>query len=88
MELTVTTAQSWVIIITSLTTAIVAIITAWKVNAVHTLVNSAATEQRAEIAMLRNIIAVKQTEAAIAESTRTTLAAQTATSQMSKQVQE
>ena len=61
-------------IIVALTTAITTIIAALKVNAVHKLVNSAATEQRQEIATLRNIIATKQMESEIAEKTRIALA--------------
>jgi hypothetical protein len=50
-----------------------------KIDQVHTLVNNAATEQRAEIAMLRSIIATKTMEASIAEGARQTLASEAAT---------
>lgn len=45
-----------------------------KTDEVHTLVNATATEQRAEIAMLRNLLTAKQMEASIAESARVALA--------------
>lgn len=61
-------------IIVALTTAVTTIIAALKVNTVHKLVNSAATEQKTEIATLRNIIAAKVMEADMAEKTRIALA--------------
>ena len=61
-------------IIVAMTTAVTTIIAALKVNSVHKLVNSAATEQKNEIATLRNIIAAKVMEADIAEKTRIALA--------------
>lgn len=71
-------AQAWVIIITSLSTAIVAIVTAWKVNAVHTLVNSQATADKAKIDLLQNLLVAKQMELQTHEAARAMLAQGTA----------
>lgn len=67
-----------VTIIVAITTAITAIITALRLNTVHKLVNSSATEQKSEIATLRNIIAAQQMESQMAEKTRIALAVEAA----------
>ena len=78
--------QSWVTIIASLATAIVAIITAWKVKStgtkvdeVHLLVNSQATADKAKIELLQSILVAKQLEVDAAERARASLAKSTAT---------
>jgi hypothetical protein len=71
-------AQAWVVIALGVSTAIVGIITAIKVQGVHKLVNSAMTEERVENALLRSMITAKNLEMQMAEDTRKTLAAQVA----------
>lgn len=71
-------AQAWALIIASVATAIVSIVTAWKVNAVHTLVNSQATADRAKIDLLQNLLIAKQVEIEAHERVRQALAQGTA----------
>lgn len=73
-----TTLDFWLVLIPVITTSVVGIITALKVQKVHTLVNSAMTEQKVENAMLRNLLTAKQMEIDSAEKTRAVLASVTA----------
>lgn len=68
----------WLVLIPVITTSVVGIITALKVQKVHTLVNSAMTEQKVENAMLRNLLTAKQIEIDSAEKARVALASVTA----------
>lgn len=68
-------AQAWTVIIVGVGTAIVGIVTAFKVTTVHKIVNSAATAAETEIRVLRSILAAKQIEISTAEQTRKDLAA-------------
>lgn len=88
-------AQAWVVITGVISTGLIGIINAMKahniqeiqkrvienVDKVHVLVNSTAEKQRLEIETLRSLLAAKQLEASMAESTRTTLAAEHAEQQ-------
>lgn len=57
---------------------IIGIINAGKTRQVHTLVNSAMAEQKAENAALKSLIVAQKLEAAAAEQTRKILAVETA----------
>lgn len=74
MDITTNSLQFWLVLIPVITTSVVAIITAMKVQKVHTLVNSAMTEQKVENAMLRNLLTAKQVEIDSAERARIALA--------------
>lgn len=67
-------AQAWTVIVVGLGTALVGIVTAWRVQVVHKIVNSAATAAETEIRVLRSILAAKQIEISTAEQTRKDLA--------------
>lgn len=70
-----TQAQAWVAIIVGLTTAIVTVVTAFKVGRVHTLVNSNLTAKETEITLLRSMLVGAKMQADMAEQVRSTLAA-------------
>ena len=73
-------AQSWTLIIATITTSIITIVTAFKVGKVHSLVNSAMTQEKAENALLRAMLTAKQIEIESSEKTRLALAKVTAES--------
>lgn len=70
--------QFWLVLIPVITTSIVGIITALKVRQVHTLVNSAMTQEKAENTLLRGMLVTKQLEIDTAERVRSALATATA----------
>lgn len=70
--------EFWLVLLPVITTSIVAVITALKVQKVHTLVNSAMTEQKVENAMLRGLLTTKQMEIDNAEKARAILATEAA----------
>lgn len=72
-NITLHDAQVMAILITSMCSGIVAIITALKIKQVHTLVNSAMAQEKAENTLLRSILTAKQLEIDNAEKTRVTL---------------
>lgn len=70
-------AKNWMLVLTTLVTAIVAVITALRVKTVHTLVNSAMTQQKAENSVLQAMLVAKQLEIDAMEKVRLALAAST-----------
>lgn len=72
--MTLPEAQAWCLIITTTTTAVGIIAALFGIGKVHTLVNSAMTQEKAENTLLRSMLVVKQLEIDMAEKTRTDLA--------------
>lgn len=86
--MTLSDAQSWVLIITAVGGVIIGVLNAWNVNAIkdtteqskatgektHELVNSAMAVEKAKSALLETLLAGKQMELESAEKTRLALA--------------